>query len=137
MNSAQNNFSIILFDGICNFCNASVNRIIKNDKNNRFKFAALQSEKGVALQKNYTIDYTKIDSIILIEGDNVFYKSTAILKIVRHLGGAYSLLYGFIILPPFIRDFFYDIIAKNRYKWFGKKEVCMIPSPKLKEKFIF
>ncbi len=136
MSDLNENFSIILFDGVCNFCNSSVNKIIRHDKKNRFKFAALQSETGKNLLEKYSIDSTKIDSIILIENNYAFTKSTAILKISKHLNGIYPLAYGFIIIPTFIRNFVYDIIARNRYKWWGKKDSCMIPTEEVKEKFI-
>lgn len=132
-NTATN---IILFDGVCNFCNSSVNKIIKHDKKNRFKFAALQSEIGKKLLQKHSIDSTKIDSIILIENDVAFIKSSAILKISKHLNGIYPLAYGFIIIPVFLRDVVYDFIARNRYKWWGKKDSCMIPTSEVKSKFI-
>ncbi len=128
--------NIILFDGVCNFCNSSVNKIIKHDKNNRYKFAALQSEIGKKLLEKHSIDSTIIDSIILIENDVAFIKSTAILKISKHLNGIYPLAYSFIIIPTFLRNFVYDFIARNRYKWWGKKDSCMIPTAEVKSKFI-
>ncbi|MFZ1320060.1 MAG: thiol-disulfide oxidoreductase DCC family protein [Ignavibacteria bacterium] len=127
---------IILFDGVCNLCNSSVNFIIDNDNINTFKFASLQSEKGTELLKKYDLFDKNIDSVILIENDKAYLKSDAALKIAKTLGGKYKLIYGFIILPAFIRNFFYDIIAKNRYKWFGKKDSCRIPTPELKTKFL-
>lgn len=136
MSELPNDTSIILFDGICNFCNSSVNKIIKHDKKNQFKFAALQSETGKKLVEKHSIDSTKIDSIILIENDAVFIKSTAILKISKQMSGLYPLAFGFIIIPAFIRDIVYDFVARNRYKWFGKKDSCMIPTAEVKEKFI-
>lgn len=135
MSESPNN--IILFDGVCNFCNSSVNKIIKHDKKNRFKFAALQSEIGKKLLEKHSIDSTKTDSIILIENDVAFIKSAAILKISKHLNGMYPLAYGFIIIPSFLRNFVYDFIARNRYKWWGKKDSCMIPTAEVKSKFIF
>lgn len=127
---------IILFDGVCNLCNNSVVFIIKRDKNDVFRFAALQSDIGIELTQKLNIDTTKTDSIILVEGTSYVTKSTAALKIARHLKGGYPLLYGFMILPVFFRNWVYDIIAKNRYKWFGKKDNCMIPTPELKAKFL-
>ena len=128
--------NIILFDGVCNFCNSSVNTIIKHDTKNRYKFTALQSEIGKKILQKYSIDSTKIDSIILIENEVAFIKSTAILKISKHLSGIYPLAYGFIIVPTFIRNLVYDFIARNRYKWWGKKDSCMIPTAEVKAKFI-
>ncbi|HRB00904.1 MAG TPA: thiol-disulfide oxidoreductase DCC family protein [Ignavibacteria bacterium] len=129
-------FKIILFDGVCNLCNSSVNFIIDNDHKNVFKFTSLQSEKGIDLLKKYDLLDKNIDSVILVENDKAYVKSDAALKIAKTLGGKYKLFYGLIILPAFIRNFFYDIIAKNRYKWFGKKDSCRIPTLELKSKFL-
>ena len=136
MQNSSEKKSIILFDGMCNFCNTSVNKIIKYDKKNVFKFAAIQSDAGKKLLTELSIDILKIDSILLIENNTLFTKSTAVLKIAKQLSGLYKLGYAFIIIPPFIRDTIYDFIAKNRYKWFGKKERCMIPSIEVREKFL-
>jgi predicted DCC family thiol-disulfide oxidoreductase YuxK len=126
----------ILFDGVCNFCNSSVNFIIKRDKKDYFLFSSLQSEYSQNLLNKNNFPQKDFDSIILIEENKLYQKSTAALKIAKHLNGLWKLFYMFIIIPPFIRDFFYDIIAKNRYKWFGKKDVCMIPDEKTKNKFL-
>ncbi len=136
MPELPDNTAIILFDGVCNFCNSSVNKIIKHDKKNKFKFAALQSEIGKKLVQQYAINSSKTDSIILIENNIASIKSTAILKIAKQMNGLYSLAYGFIIIPTFIRNAVYDFIARNRYKWFGKKDTCMIPTDEIKGKFI-
>lgn len=130
------NKKIILFDGVCNLCNGSVVFIIKRDHKDVFRFAAIQSDIGQRLIKKYQIDTTKVDSILLLDGDSYDVKSTAALKIARQLKGGYPLLYGFMILPAFFRNWIYDIIARYRYNWFGKKESCMIPTPELSEKFI-
>lgn len=127
---------IILFDGVCNLCNGAVIFIIKRDKKDLFRFAAIQSEPGVQLIDTHGIDTSKTDSIILIEEERYFTKSSAALRIARYLSGGYPLLYAFIILPKFIRDGLYDLIANNRYKWFGKRESCMIPTPALRAKFL-
>ncbi len=132
-----NNRQIVLFDGVCNFCNASILKIIKNDKKNIFLFASLQSEIGKEITQHFNIDTNFIDSIILVESKtNYAIKSTAALKIAKQFGGLWWLFQIFWILPTSFRDFFYDYIAKNRYKWFGKKESCMIPTPEIKSKFI-
>lgn len=123
---------IILFDGVCNLCNDTVNFVIKKDKRNVFKFATLQSQ----FAEGFGFDPKKMDSIILIDGNKHYSKSTAALHIAKNLSGAYPLLFGFIILPKFFRDWVYNYIAKNRYKWFGKKESCMIPTPELQDKFL-
>ncbi|MDX1462241.1 MAG: thiol-disulfide oxidoreductase DCC family protein [Marinirhabdus sp.] len=127
---------IILFDGVCNLCNSSVTFVIKRDTNDLFRFAALQEEPGKSLIAEHGIDTTTTDSIILIENNKAYTKSTAALHIARHLGGMYPLLYGFMIVPRFIRNWVYDFVAKNRYKWYGKKESCMIPTPELRSKFL-
>ncbi len=132
----SNNYKIILFDGVCNLCNGAVTYIIKRDKKNVFKFAALQSEIGQQLISKFNIDTSKIDSIILIDGEKHYTKSSAALHIAKQLSGAYPLLFGFMVVPKFIRNSVYDYIAKNRYKWFGKKESCMIPTAELKSKFL-
>ncbi|MCW8981441.1 thiol-disulfide oxidoreductase DCC family protein [Altibacter sp.] len=127
---------IILFDGVCNLCNSSVVFIIKRDKKDVFRFAALQSNVGMVLVNEHDIDTSKTDSIILIDGNKSYEKSSAALRIAKELSGAYPLLYGFMIIPKFIRNRIYDYIAKNRYRWYGKKESCMIPTPELKSKFL-
>ncbi|MGK0425971.1 MAG: putative DCC family thiol-disulfide oxidoreductase YuxK [Ulvibacter sp.] len=110
--------------------------VIKNDKKDIFQFTALQSDLGIKMATQYGIDIAKTDSILLIDQDRIHVKSTAALRIARHLSGGYPLLYGFMIVPSFIRNWVYDIIAKNRYKWFGRKDSCMIPTPELKNKFL-
>ncbi|WP_378174951.1 thiol-disulfide oxidoreductase DCC family protein [Aquimarina sp. SS2-1] len=128
---------VILFDGVCNLCNGAINFIIKRDKNDVFRYASLQSEIGKKLAQERGIDASKLDTILLIEPSMKYYhKSTAALRIAKQLSGGYPLLSVFLILPKFLRDCVYDIISKNRYKWFGKKESCMIPTPKLKALFI-
>lgn len=128
--------AIILFDGVCNFCNSSVNFIIKHDKKGYYKFAPIQSEIGKVLCEKLAIDLQRVDSIILIENDFYKIKSSAILRIAKKLNGGYPLLFGFIIIPRFFRDAIYDLIARNRYKWFGRKESCMIPTPDVRSRFI-
>ncbi len=131
------NKKIILFDGVCNLCNAAVQFIIQHDKKDVFRFASLQSETGQKLVEERGLDPLEIDSIMLIEPGRVYYrKSTAALEISRDLSGAYKFLKHFRIIPEGLRDSIYDFIAYNRYKWFGKKEQCMIPTPELKAKFL-
>ena len=129
-------FNIILFDGVCNLCNSSVNLIIDHDKKNDFRFASLQSEAGQDLLKKFHLNVKDFDSIILIENGKHYQRSSAVLKIVKKFPGLWKLLYLFIIVPKPLRDFVYDNIADNRYKWFGKKESCRVPTPELKEKFL-
>ncbi len=128
---------LIFFDGVCNLCNGSIQYIIKHDKNDLFRYAPLQSEIGKEFIKERKIDTSKVDSILLYEPNIAYYtKSTAVLKIGRTFGGGYKLLGIFEFIPGPVRDWFYDLIAKNRYKWFGKQNECMIPTPELKAKFI-
>lgn len=132
-----NNKKIILFDGDCNLCNNSIKKIIKYDKNNIFFFASLQSKSGNKIVSILGIDTTKVDSIILYEkGGSYSIKSTAIIKIMNYFGGYWSLTKILFIFPESFRNFTYDVIAKNRYQWFGKKQSCMIPSSELKSKFL-
>ena len=135
MSTSKENTKVILFDGICNLCNNAVNFIIKNDKKNIFQFAPLQGKYGIKIQNKYELDLKEIDSIILVDGDKVFTRSTAALRIAKDLRAPYFIFYIFIVIPVFIRNFIYDLIAKNRYKWFGKMESCMMPSNELKSKF--
>lgn len=137
MTNLPKNKKLILFDGVCNLCNSSVQYVIKHDKKNRFMFTALQSKVGKEIINQFQIDTYKTDSILLYSPDQgIDYKSTAALKIAYFLGFPNSLISVFIIIPPFIRNRVYDYIAKNRYKWYGKKESCMIPTPELKSKFL-
>ena len=126
--------AIILFDGVCNFCDGSVNFIIEHDKKKYFKFAPLQSEAGQKYVEKFGL--SAIDSVILVEDDKVYTHSTAALKVAKHLSGIWSFFYAFIIIPKPIRDFFYKLFAKYRYKLFGKKDECMIPSPEVRAKFL-
>jgi predicted DCC family thiol-disulfide oxidoreductase YuxK len=124
---------VVFFDGVCNLCNSSVNFIIERDKKNVFRFASLQSSFGA---KYATTALGNYDSVILLEGDKVYYRSDAALRILKHLGGIYSWAYCFIIIPKFLRNAVYDFIARHRYQWFGKSETCRVPTAELKEKFI-
>ena len=126
---------IILFDGVCNLCNSSVQFIIKRDSTGYFKFASLQSKTGQTLLKKHGLT-NDLNSFVLIENDQVYLKSSAALRVCSKLGRAWRILSLFRFLPLFIRDFLYDIIAKNRYKWFGKKERCMLPLPEWKHRFL-
>ena len=128
---------LILFDGVCNLCNSSINYVIKHDKKNLFMFTALQSNLGKQIIQHFDIDTNKTDSILLYNSETgVDYKSTAALKIASQLGFPRNLMAIFLIVPNFTRNWVYDYIAKNRYKWYGKKETCMIPTPELKNKFL-
>lgn len=133
----EHNKQLILFDGVCNLCNSSVQFVIKRDKKDRFRYAALQSEIGQEIIEKFHIDTSKTDSIILYSNEKgISYKSTAALKIASNLGFPTNILSVFLIIPAVIRNVVYDYIAKNRYKWYGKKDHCMIPTPELKSKFL-
>ena len=128
---------IILFDGVCNFCSDSVNFIIKHDKKDVFRFASLQSDIGKQITSERGIDIESMDSMILIvPGEAYYQKSSAALEIARDLSGGFSLLSNLKVLPEGLRDSLYNIIARNRYKWFGKKEECLIPSPEKRANFL-
>ncbi len=128
---------IILFDGVCNLCNASIQFIIKHDKKDEYRFAALQSPIGQKMIQERHINTADMDSIILIEPGVAYYtKSTAVLKVGKNFGGLWSLLAVFEWIPEGIRNVVYDFIAKNRYSWYGKKDICMIPTPEIKAKFL-
>ncbi|SNT24598.1 Predicted thiol-disulfide oxidoreductase YuxK, DCC family [Ekhidna lutea] len=127
---------IIFFDGVCNLCNSSVLFVIKRDPKEKFLFASLQSKYA---QENLPSTFTgedSIQSIVLKQRSGIKTKSSAALTIAKNISGGWPIMYAFIIIPKFLRDWVYDIIAKNRYKWFGKKDQCMIPSPELKSRFL-
>lgn len=132
----DNDTRIILFDGVCNLCNSSVQFVIKQDKDAKFKFASLQSESGQALLQKFNLPLNQFNSFIYIRGDKAIQRSAGALNVLKDLGGFWKLFYGFIIVPPFIRDFVYDYIAKKRYRFFGKRDFCMIPTPDLKKRFL-
>jgi len=126
---------IVLFDGVCNFCATSVQFIIRHDKTNSLKFASLQSALGQELLTKYNMS-KDLEGVVFIENNKAYFKSAAAFKIVRYFGGFWRILNVFPILPLFVTDFGYDIIAKNRYRWFGKKDSCMIPSPEIRSRFL-
>jgi predicted DCC family thiol-disulfide oxidoreductase YuxK len=128
--------AIVFFDGICNFCNTSVQFVLKRDKKDLFRFSPIQSDKGMRLLPPNTLNQANPDSVILYYKGKVYDKSAAAIKIATLLGGLWGLMYVYWIVPKFIRDLVYDFIASNRYKWFGKKETCMIPSPAERAKFL-
>ena len=133
----ENHHKIILFDGVCNLCNGAIQFMIKHDKNDVFRYAALQSDIGKKMVEERNIDTEKVDSIILIEPGVAFYdKSDAALRIGKQLKGYKTLSNLFLLIPTGLRNIVYDFIARNRYRWYGKKEHCMIPTPELKAKFL-
>jgi predicted DCC family thiol-disulfide oxidoreductase YuxK len=127
---------ILLFDGVCNFCSFWVNFIIDRDEEKKFKFAALQSDAGQKLLERYNLPKDSFETFILIKQNNYFIKSSAALIIAKNLKGIWKLFYVLVIIPKPVRDYLYNIIAKNRYKWFGKREYCRIPLPEEKERFL-
>ncbi len=128
---------IILFDGVCNLCDSTVQYLIKRDNKDVFRFVALQSEIGKQIIEHIGIDTTKTDSIILYEpGKGYYYKAEAAINIATQLGGIYKLMRIFSVLPKGFNNAVYDYVAKNRYKWYGKKDECMIPTPEMKAKFL-
>ena len=127
--------SVVLFDGVCNFCNGAVNFIIRHDPEGRFKFAPLQSTFGEEMKSEFAIG-DEIDSIVLIEDRKAFTHSDAALRILRGLGGLWSIGYVFKIVPRPVRDSFYRLFAKYRYSFFGRKDVCMVPTPEVRSRFL-
>lgn len=136
MNETLNNKTILLFDGYCNLCQSSVQFILKHEKIPQLYFTSLQSEIGVKLLKQYGINPHEVDSLVLIENNKAFVKSSAALRVSKYLKGLYPLGFGLIIIPKFIRNIVYDFIAKNRYKWYGKTDSCMIPDKDLLKRFL-
>ncbi len=128
--------SVIIFDGVCNFCNSSVNFIMKRDSGEKFLFTANQNEAGQKILKEHKVDVLNISTFFLLEDSKIYSKSTAALMVAKQLTFPWNLLYGFIIIPAFLRDIIYDFIAKNRYNWFGKKESCRMPSPEERARFL-
>jgi len=131
------NKKIILFDGVCNLCNGFVQFVIKHDKEDNFRFASLQSRYGQDIQSYLGINNTEMKSIILYKPKIAYFKkSEAVIEIIKDFGGGYRLLVVFSFFPKIITDLIYDFVAKNRYKWFGKKDQCLIPTKELKSKFL-
>ncbi len=137
MQDLPKNKKIILFDGVCNLCDSAVHFVIQHDKKDVFRFVALQSELGQEIIIHIGINPVNIDSVILYEpGIAYYYKSAAALQIAKNLGGFFHFGTIFKIIPVGISNQLYDYIAKNRYKWYGKKEHCLIPTEELKSKFL-
>jgi predicted DCC family thiol-disulfide oxidoreductase YuxK len=127
---------IVLFDGVCKFCNASVNFIIDHDPAARVRFAALQSSLGQSLLKKFRLSTTDFDSLVLIEGERFSTRSTAALKIASYLPAPWRFLPALLLMPSFLRDPLYNILARNRYRWFGKFDACRVPTPEIKARFL-
>lgn len=127
---------VVLFDGVCNLCNASVQFIIRHDEQAKFRFASLDSEPANALLKGHSFAEKDLDSVVYLRGEKALVRSSAALYIAKDLGGVWSLFSIFLIVPRPVRDLVYDLIAKYRYRWFGKRDSCMMPSPELKARFL-
>jgi len=136
MNSIDYTKPILLFDGYCNLCNNSVKFVLKHEKTSEIVFASLESTIGVQILKQYHINSTEIDSLVLIQHKTVYVKSSAALRLTKYLKGLYPLAYILLIIPPFIRNWAYDYIARHRYRWFGKSDTCMMPDSKQKHRFL-
>jgi len=128
--------AVILFDGVCNFCNRSVNFVIRRDKRGYFCFAPLQTANGGEIARRYGIDPEQLETFVLVENGRAYRKSGGALRVGRRLGGLYALAFGLIAVPPFVRDWFYDWFARRRYRWFGKRDECMVPTPEVRERFL-
>ena len=127
---------VLLFDGVCNLCNGVVQFVIKRDPEAKLKFSSLQSNTGQQLLRKFQLPTTDFESFVLVEGDRYYKKSTAALQLFKKLGKGWQLLYMFIIIPAPIRDFFYSLVANNRYKVFGRTDECWIPTPELRARFL-
>lgn len=127
---------IILFDGICNLCNGTVQFLIKRDSKAKFKFGSLQSKEGQTLLKHFDLSPNDFDTFVYIKEDKCFIKSSAAFRVLKELGGLWKFFYAFLLIPKKIRDFLYDVVVRNRYKWFGKRESCMVPTSELESRFL-
>ncbi|HEX8371323.1 MAG TPA: thiol-disulfide oxidoreductase DCC family protein [Chthoniobacterales bacterium] len=127
---------VILFDGVCNLCDGFVQFVIRHDTSAQFRFASLQSEAGAEILKKHQLPANQLSTVVLSVGDGFYMKSDAALHILRRLSGAWRLAGLFLVLPRFIRDSAYDLVAKNRYRLFGEKDACMLPTPELRERFL-
>ena len=127
---------IILFDGVCNFCNRTINIILKYDKQAYFQFAASQSIAAMGIMQAFKIEQIAIASVILIDQEKVYTKTDAVIQIANRLSGWPKLFRVLKFIPKPMRDFAYDLIAKNRYALFGKKDICMIPEPSMRHRFL-
>lgn len=128
--------SIIFFDGVCNLCNASIDFVIQRDKNDQFLVGALQEELSKKVLSEFDVHQDYLDSLVLLEKGKIYYRSTAALKITKNLSGVWPVLYPLIFLPAFLRDSIYNWIGSNRYRWFGKKSTCRLPTVEEKAKFL-
>jgi predicted DCC family thiol-disulfide oxidoreductase YuxK len=130
--------SVVFFDGVCNLCNGTVQFLIDHDKRERLRFAALQSEAAKAMLEGRDLGPAResLDSVLLLEGDTLYARSDAALRIARRLSGAWPVFYALILVPRFVRDAIYDFVARHRYRWFGRTEACRVPTPALRARFL-
>ena len=136
MSDKDTEHPLVIFDGVCNYCCGVVNSIIGKDPGGIFRFAPFQSDAAKRILERYNYPVDSLDSFVLIDGGKLYTKSGAGLRVQKLLGGVHSFLYAFILVPAPIRDAVYDYIARNRYKWYGKKDECMIPSPEIRSRFL-
>lgn len=132
----ESQYPILLFDGVCNLCNQSVQWVLKHDQKAQFRFVSLQSETSQRLLKQYNLNSNTLDSVVLIHHNKAYIRSDVPLETARLLGGFWQLTYIFKLVPSFLRDRVYQFIAANRYRWFGKEESCWLPAPKWKNRFL-
>lgn len=130
------NQKLVLFDGVCNLCNATVQMLIRLDRHKKLKFASLQSETGQQVLQQNQFDQENFKTFLYVRGDEVFTRSTAALKVFSDLGGIWKAVKIFYIVPESLRNSIYDFVSQNRYKWFGQKDQCMVPTPELKDRFL-
>lgn len=136
MNNIEEKHPVVLFDGVCNLCNRSVRFILARDPGGIFRFAPLQSDAGKNILRRFNLPTDKFGSFILLEEGELYTKSSAALKVLNELGGFWKLLYIFIVIPAPFRNAVYDLVAKNRYKWFGRSDECMVPTPEIRGRFL-
>jgi predicted DCC family thiol-disulfide oxidoreductase YuxK len=134
--AAARGHPVVLFDGVCKFCNAGVNFIIDHDPRARLRFAALQSETGQSLLRQFGMPTKRLSTLVLVEGGRHYVKSTAALRICGHLSWPWPVLVGALFVPSFLRDAGYDLLAGNRYRWFGQLDACRVPTPEVRQRFL-
>jgi predicted DCC family thiol-disulfide oxidoreductase YuxK len=127
---------VVLFDGVCKFCNAGVNFLLDHDRRGRLRFAPLQSRAGQALLEKFRLPTTDFDTFVLVEGDRCWTRSTAALRLTAYLDAPWPALFPLLLVPPFLRDWAYDLVARHRYRWFGKLDACRVPTPEVRERFL-
>lgn len=133
---AKENHPVVLFDGVCNLCDHAVQFIIRHDRHRKLRFASLQSGYAAGRLETTNLPPTYLDSFVLLEAGRCYTRSTAALRVARYFGGLWQLLYVFILIPRPIRDAVYNLVGRYRYRWFGKKNSCMVPTPELKVLFL-